>query len=256
MSKDIAASLATLSKQVEKLRDKEGKAWHEIAGETGQSIGKCILAYEFATVPDDELVSFKQENAADLGKKVVKLRNQGMSWGRISARTNVGEQRLRTLFDDAGGNDRSATAKGDRIGKGGRYPGSNGSTPTKRVAKKAAAKKSPAKKAPATKKAAAKKQVAKKAPGAKKSRVSASPGGGTTTAAGKVQLVDMDLDGLNERLSGKTIKVTVNGRTQSIDVKSVRTLEDGVATLLAVGGNTRTVKVDTIRAAMNLKSKA
>jgi pyruvate/2-oxoglutarate dehydrogenase complex dihydrolipoamide acyltransferase (E2) component len=78
------------------------------------------------------------------------------------ARTGLAETRCRNLYEKATGN----STRGNRIGKGGRYP--DGTTPPARPAKakeaavkKAAAKKAPAKKAPAAKGSAASAKLAK-----------------------------------------------------------------------------------------------
>jgi len=255
---DIAEKLADLSKKAVKLRDKDGLPWHEIAGELGTSSGKALLAYEFGKVAPGDRVTAKNE--AELGKKVAQLRDRdGLSWGRIQARTGMGEQTLRRLYTEATGKD----TLGHRIGKGGRYPGStNGKSPTKRTAaaKKAPAKKAvAAKKAPAVKKATAAKKASgvKKAGGAKKAggrKSSGTPSGRTTTSAGTKALVDMTGDELKERLTGKRIQVQVadTDRRNTHVVKVVRGYDAKSGNLDFIDnatGNVRTVKVSAIKVA-------
>lgn len=111
---------AVRTKEIIKLRDKEEKSWDEIGEEVGISAGRAIFLYDKATVEEDELIPWKTE--AELGKKLLKLRVEGpngMSWGKISARTDpfVGEGKLKSLHAAAGGEE------GSRIGMGGRHPG-------------------------------------------------------------------------------------------------------------------------------------
>jgi len=247
---DISEKLKDLSKQAVKLRDSEGRPWHEVASELGTSTGKAILAYEFGKVkPADRVTA---PNEAAMGKKVATMRDKdGLSWGRIQARTDLGEQTLRRLYTEATGKD----TLGNRIGKGGRYPGQSGKTPRKA----SGAKKAPAKKAGGVKKAVAKKATgvkktaAKKATGVKKvAKKSGTATSGTTTGGAKVALVDMDLDQISERLEGRRIQVQVgdSDRRNSFQVKSVRELDgDNLSFLDAKTNNVRTIKVSGIKVA-------
>lgn len=252
---DISEKIADLSKQAVKLRDKDGLPWHEVAGELGVSTGKALLAYEFGKVKPADRVDPTPKN-------VVRLRDkEGLSWGRISARTGHGEASLRALYEEGSG----TSAVGNRIGKGGRYPGQGGKSPRKAgAAKKAPAKKSVAKKATAVKKTTgvakkaggAKKAVAKKAGGVKKSaRKAAAPAaGGTTNTGGRNKaktLVDMDFDELSERLEGRKIGVAISGtdRTKTHEVKSVKSLDGDQMTFLDPDLKTHTVRVADIKRA-------
>jgi hypothetical protein len=226
-------------KQVVKLRDKDQKPWHEIAGETGESAGKCMLAHEMAHLPSGEKVTYKNET--ELAKKVVKLRDSdALSWGSIVARTDVPESRLRSLYESVKG---EGSTKGNRIGKGGRHPGDGvGTTKAPKASKRAPAKKTAAKKAPAAKKAApvkkaAGKRVAKKASGTTK-------GGG----AGSHALLTMTLPELKTRLEGS--RITVKGsddKERIFKVKTVRGAENGNLEFTeATTGNARTVLITNV----------
>lgn len=252
MATEITERLEGLGKQVLKLRDKDGLAWHEIAANVGESMGKTMLAYEFAKVKPSEVVTAR--NDTEMGKKIVALRDkENLSWGVISARTRTPESTCRGLYTAATGTD----TKGLRIGKGGRFPGSsNGARPAKKApVKKQVAKKAPVKKQVAKKAPVGKKAPGKKAPAKKQSGRSASPGGRTTTAAGKGQLVDADYDTLVERLEGKTIQVEREGRKAEVfKVRSVTRLDGGnVSFIDGRSGNERTVPVASIKRAASAK---
>jgi hypothetical protein len=242
MAVEIGDKLADLGKQAVKLRDRDELAWHDVAGTLDTSVGKVMLAYEFAKVAPGDRVTARTD--AELGKKIASLRDkEGLSWGRIMARTGYGEQTVRRLYEDATG----TSTKGNRIGKGGRHPGSNGSA-RKAPAKKAAAKKAPAKKAPG-KRAPAAKKAAKKAPGKRVAKKAAPSGGGATASNGaKPSIVDMDYDQLVERLEGRAIQVTrSDGKPRAYKVRSVRSLEDGTVEFIdATTGNVHSVTTDSI----------
>lgn len=256
---DISDKLSDLSKRAVKLRDSDGLPWHEVAGELNVSTGKALLAYEFGKVKPKDRVTWNSD--AEGGKKIATMRDkEGLSWGRISARTGQGEQHLRKLYETHTG----SSALGNRIGKGGRYPGQgSGKSPRKAgAAKKAPAKKvAAAKKAPAVKATGArkaggvKKSAAKKAVGAKKvAKKSASPAGRTTTsgagAASHKALVDMNFDEISERLEGRRIGVQVGDseRRNTFNVKVVRGLDgDNLSFLDSKSDNVRTIKVSGIK---------
>jgi len=249
---DISEKLADLSKEAVDLRDKQELPWHEIAGQLGVSVGKALLAYEFGKVKPKDRVSWTTD--AQGGKLVAAMRDkEGLSWGRIQARTGQGEQYLRRLYEEHTG----SSTMGNRIGKGGRYPGQAGAP-----RKATGARKAPAKKATAAKKAPAKKAAARKVGAAKKSptkRVAKKAASSTrrTTASGngsgpKKDLVDMDYDELSERLEGKRIGVQIGDseRTTTYTVRSVKELDgNNVSFIDAKSGNTRTIKVDAIKRA-------
>lgn len=251
---DITDKLSDLSKKAVKLRDKDELAWHEVAGELETSVGKAMLAYEFGKVKPADRVTAK--NDAELGRKIVQLRDkEGLSWGRISARTGQGEQRCRSLYEEATG----TSTLGNRIGKGGRHPGSgNGKSPRRAgAAKKAPAKKTGAvKKTPGVKKATGARKTtgaAKKATGVKKVAKKSGTATGRTTTSGTKALVDMDFDEISERLEGRKIGVQVGGDESKIrthNVKSVKKLDgDELSFIDAQTGNTHVVKVHSIKRA-------
>jgi hypothetical protein len=244
MAVEIGDKLEALGKQAVKLRDKDELAWHDVAGQLEASVGKVMLAYEFAKVAPGDRVTASTDAA--LGKKIAQLRDKdGLSWARIMARTGYGEQTCRRLYEDATG----TSTKGNRIGKGGRHPGTGGAPAKKAAAKKAPAKKAVAKKAPG-KRAPAAKKAAKKAPGKRVARKAASSGGGATAPNGaKPAIVDMDFDQLAERLEGRGIQVArSDGGTRAYKVRSVRGLENGTVEFIdATTGNVHSVTTDSIK---------
>jgi hypothetical protein len=125
------------SQQIVSMRN-DGSKWDEISRAVSMPPGKAMLLFYHATVkPKDKIKSAT-------GKDVAALRDgQSLSWGEISARTGYPESSARSMYEEETGN----STKGNRIGKGGRYPNGQsapeGSTPKKAVAKKAAAKAAP-----------------------------------------------------------------------------------------------------------------
>lgn len=159
-----AASTSDVGTKIVKLKDDQGKTWGEISEAVGLPTGKCMFEYEKATVKPSTRITGKTD--AELNKAIAKARNEGMSWGRIAARSGKSEGFCKSAFKEVTGEE----ARGHRIGKGGRFP--DGDAPAKAkgavkaggAAKKATgAVKKAAKKAPASKKAAAKKTPIKKA---------------------------------------------------------------------------------------------
>lgn len=222
-----------LAKQVAKMRDGE-QSWSEISDELGISAGKAMLLNMYARVDDDDRIT---GNDTQIAKAVVKERKAGASWGVLMARTGLGEARLRSMYTDQTGED----TKGNRIGKGGRYPGDvkpddEDAAPAKKSAKKAAA---PAKKA-------AKAAKAGKAQGAEKS-----PLADAVNPTGNSPLVDWPLEKLKERLDGKTIKVVGDNDTvRSIKVRSIKKkTKDGEVHLTDQDGKSRTVLAVHIKSA-------
>jgi len=236
MATDLRESLAPLGKRVKKARD-QGKNWAEIASDEGTASGKVQLAYLFQVV-DTELggpIKFKDE--ADLGKKLIPLRKDdgsGLSWGVLSARTNVSESRLRTLFTQAGG----GSHKGNRIGKGGRHPGSsNGAAVKVRGKSQAARGKERAAQAKANAAKKAQKPTAKKATKVTK-----------VAKATQKPVTQMNLKELRERINGRTVLVQhQDGQKENLDIDVVRKLSKGVATVALTDGEERTVTVANLK---------
>lgn len=143
-----------------KMRD-SGKVWKDIAETVGATVGQVIFTYEKNTVKNSERI--KDITAKD----VVRLRKEGVSWGRISVRGGITETKARSMFEEATGD----PSLGQRIGKGGRHPGGSNvvSLRERQVAKaagKGAAKKAAKKVSASAKKSApAKRRPAKKAAG-------------------------------------------------------------------------------------------
>lgn len=210
-----------LAKKVAKARD-EGVAWADIVEEHEISTGKAMLLNMFARVEEEDRIT---GTPAQVAKKVVKERNNGYSWGALMARTGIGEGRLRKMFEEETGE----STKGNRIGKGGRYPA--GMEPSSNGTAKAAA--------PAKKAAKATKGVAKAGKG---DGAETAP---STTASGdpKKPLVDYSLGELQARLDGKTIKVRrENDRVEAIKVKKItKKTKDGEITLSDSDSKQRTI---------------
>jgi predicted RNA-binding protein with PUA domain len=174
--------------------------------------GKAILAYMKAVLPAKEKV--KGDEAAKQ-KAIVSLRDDdAMSWGQIMVRVDMNLQKVQSLYEAATG----VPTRGLRVGRGGRYPNEvePGEKPA-RVLKKAAAKK-------------------------------AEPPAKTKVAAtGKKPIGEMNLEELQGRLTGAKILVKRGDKTETIDVKTVKSLKDGVVEITnATNGATRTIKVEDI----------
>lgn len=218
----------SLEDQIVRMRN-DGSDWATISETTGIGQGKAALIYMQQTVDPSDRITARNDD--EMAKKVVKARGDGLSWGLIMARTGLGEARLRSLFEAASGE----AALGNRIGKGGRYPGNgNGSAP---------AASAPAKKAGAKKAAAPAKDAGKKA---------AAP-------AAKNALGDMTLAQLKARLDGQTMTVihSRDGRQEKIAVTSVMRTKEGELTFKdAANGKTRTVLLTEIQSATNKKTAA
>ena len=132
-----------LSPQIVEMRE-NGAKWSEIQETLGIAQGRAMLLFLKATTAPKERINGKTDE--ELAAKIVKARNEDkLSWGQISARSGIGEGRARSLFEQASGE----SARGNRVGRGGRYP--DGDTPPAKETKaKAPAKKAAAKKAAPT----------------------------------------------------------------------------------------------------------
>lgn len=153
--------IAEVTEQIVELRNEGGK-WEEIAATVGLSTGKTMLLYMQATVRPKDRIKGKTDE--ELAAAIVSARDEDqLSWGQIMVRSGLPETRCRKIYEETTG----TSTRGNRIGKGGRYPDgvtppARASEPKEKAVKKAAAKKAPAAKAPATK-APAKKAPAKSA---------------------------------------------------------------------------------------------
>lgn len=204
MARDHVLTLdQELAEQVVKLRDDEGLKWNEVHERLGVATGKLMLHYSWAKLTPKERV----KNATS--EDIVRLRADGLSWGDISIRTGINENACRNMFEEASG----SSARGNRIGKGGRHPG------------EASAAEKP-KKGPV----AAKKAPAKKAAPAKASLFE-----------------DMTPDEVIDRITGYAIKVNIDGAETPIKVKSVKKVASGKALIVdAETGASRTIKLDAV----------
>lgn len=195
-AEDRRAARKELADKIVEARN-EGQKWEEIAATFGTSTGRAMLLHMEATVkPKDRIKGTEEEVAA----KIAEARDEErQSWGQIMARTGLAETKCRNLYEQATGN----STRGNRIGKGGRYP--DGMTPPARPS--------------AAKEKAVKKAAAKKAAPAKK----APAGGGLSAAAKKIA----GLDGVKEiadALVGKVISYKAGGkqaRTKVADLLDV-----------------------------------
>lgn len=138
---------AILGAKVFELREERELSWGEIAEELGYGDGNATgilqFRYEEELVRLNPRLRITARNDDELASKIQKARdNDLLSWAKIMARTGLGLGRCRTLYEEAGG-----TALGNRIGKGGRFPG--GVNPDAKPAPKGRAKAAAAK--PATK---------------------------------------------------------------------------------------------------------
>jgi hypothetical protein len=198
------------SAKVVALRE-QGLKWDEIADRMETTTGKALLAHGWVSLPAKEKI---KGTDAEKQAAIVRLRDDElMSWGQIMIRVGMNLGTVQRLYQEATG----VSPRGLRVGRGGRYPNDDGGEPA--PAKKAAAKKA-APPAPAKTKVAA---TGKKAP------------------------ADMTLEELKERLEGAQILVTRGDKTQTVKVKTVKTLKDGVIDLVdATNGGSRTIKVADI----------
>lgn len=216
-AKKKTAAEETPGDKIVRLRDEEEQSWADISEEMGIGQGRCMFLYMQANVKPSDRIKFDDDD--DLAKQVVKLREKELlSWGMISARSGVGEAKLKRLFEEASG----TPALGNRIGKGGRFPAGegaseNGGASTKKTSAKA--------KKVAEKEAAGKVKVDPKKP-----------------------LVDMTLPELQARLNGKTIQVArEGGKNEKIAVKNIKSYKNGEVVLVdQKGGKSRTVLMAAI----------
>lgn len=242
---NIRENMVDLAKQAVDLRDKQELAWHDVAGRMDVSVGRAMLAYNFGKVKPSERVKADSDEA--LARAIVKLRdNEELSWGIISARTGEGEMRCRALYESVKG---PGSTKGNRIGKGGRYPGGGGG---KKPIKKATAKKAPAKKTTAVKKSTgAAKRPTKKAAGARKApaRKAAKAGSSGGSAPGTHPLSGLGLTELKSRLEGKPITILKgSGKDENLKIRTVKDLDAAdTLTVITENGNQRNFVVTAVR---------
>lgn len=189
----------------------DGAKWHEIGNKLEIPNGKAMLYFDIATIrPKDKVKNATPED-------IVRLRDADtISWGHISAMTMIPESRIRTIYTEATGK----STKGNRIGKGGRYPANfNGDRAPKAAKAKAAAK------------PAAAKKVKEQTPAVKE-----------VFAKSDVEIKD--------HLTRRRIRVaTGGGDPEDIDVKSVKAVnkEKGVISLVDFATKkARTVKIASV----------
>ncbi len=206
-----------LANRIKKLKD-SGKTWDEISEEVEIGVGKAMLLNMFARVDEDDRIPTTGSDE-QVGKRIVKARAEGYSWGAIMARTGIGESRLRTLFELASGE----SASGNRIGKGGRYPGDVNPNEDDEEDERPARKAKPAAKATAAKPAA--------------------PSGDGLAA--------MTLKQLQARLDGKKIKVVreEGAKPEMITVKNVSRKTKDEIHFSDMAGKSRVVKIEWIKGA-------
>jgi hypothetical protein len=208
--------------KVVKLRDQEEMKWEQISEAMGAPTGICMLAYERGKVrPKDKV---KNATPAD----IVQMRiAESLSWAKIMARTDLSEQAARSMFDEAQSK-KGITARGHRIGRGGRHPGQETAAP--RQTSKATAAAHAAK---ATKAAAPAKKAAK-----------------ATAPVGKVTPDKWDLATAKKKLENRTVKVVrANGNAEEIKVTEVKEVKNGAFVVVNDAGAKRTLKATAIQGA-------
>lgn len=181
-----------ISDQIVALRE-EGLKWSEISDQVDVPVGKCMLIFDYATVRPKDRV----KDAT--GQDIVNLRDgENLSWAIIAARTGYPHTACRKLYEDETGK----STLGNRIGKGGRYPGGSSNGEKKPAAKKVAAK-------------------AKSEPG---------------------KLDGLSNEEVKERILGRMIKVVTDDGEDSIRVKAVKRVSKGTVQIADENDQGRTVK--------------
>lgn len=194
-----------VSDQIVSMRN-DGAKWDEISTAVDHPSGKCMLIYAHATVrPKDKVKEATPEQVAAMRD------DETLSWGVISARTGYPESSLRGMYEEATGK----STKGNRIGKGGRHPGTPNGTAKKSTAKKSTAKKKPA---------------AKDSP-----------------------LVGLDADAITSKITGRAIKVLTGDGEEVIKVKAVKRVNKASIALSDETGKGRTVKTAAVFAVSKSK---
>lgn len=113
-SEEKATQIAAQTKEIVKLRN-AGDKWSDIAEAVGTTPGRAIFLYGAATVDDDDRITAR--NDGELGKKLLKMRKEGIAWGPLAYRTGMSEAKLKRLFVEAGGD------LSEHVGRGGRTAG-------------------------------------------------------------------------------------------------------------------------------------
>jgi hypothetical protein len=112
-----------LAEIVYDLRENQGQTWAQISDSVGWGDGNAQGRLQFLYFQEqarrDPSLRITYKSRADLGKKVVALRNRKadpLSWGKIAAFAGVGEGMIKAVYAEASG----GSHVGHRIGKGGR----------------------------------------------------------------------------------------------------------------------------------------
>lgn len=214
MITDIHLEDMDIEDDVVALRDTDPPIkWDEIAVRLGVSSGKAILAYMKATLSPKEKV---KGSYTDRCKAIPGLRDdEAMSWGQISVRVDMPESHARGVYESL----TNKSTRGNRVGRGGRYPKEEDPTPRK---------------AGTPRKAAAAKAAA--------------PAKAKVEATGKKSFTEMNLAELQERLNGAVMKVKrSDGREQNLSVKEITGLKKGEITFTdGKTGGVRTVMAEAI----------
>lgn len=203
--------LIELGDRVVELKDNQGLKWNEVVEAIPEAgSGRIQLAYMIATTLEEDQIKWESED--DLAPQVVEARNAGQSWGQITARTRplVAETKVRALFEKT----TETSAKGHRIGKGGRWP--KGQEP--------------------------------EGSGEPKN----SEGGATAkVTSGKPvkgkHITEYTEDELKGRLAGKTVTYETENGNQKVAVTEVRSLKDGAVEVVVDNGNVRTLSLENIK---------
>ncbi len=209
--RETRSELRTLGEKISKLRA-DGVKWGEISDEVGLPQGKAMFALMcFEVKPKDRILGDEEAVA----KGIIAAREEGLSWGIIAARCEMGEGKVKDLFSEHSG----TSSLGQRIGKGGRFPGAVGTASPPRVARVA------------------------KAEAAAKAEKGAAP-------AATTKISEMTLAQVKGRLDGKSITIeTSMGTKERIKVTSITRLKNGEITFKDGDGKARTVATSSIKSA-------
>ena len=186
-------------------------SWAEIATDNDITAGKAMFLHMRATIARKDKVNPDKMDEDALQEWVVVNREDEdapRSWGWLSAASGLGEQKLRTLYSEGSGKE----WLGQRIGKGGRYPGD--STPE----------------------------------GTKSTKATKSKGKADDLNPSKTHIADMNLKELKARGNGKTFTVEIGGKRRKIQVKAVnKRTKSGDVEITDTKGATRTFEVTKIK---------
>ena len=134
---------ATLAASIFDMREDREMSWMEISEELGwgdsNATGRMQWLYFQEDVRRNPELAITAKNRQQLGQKIARARDNGLSWGKIAAYADISEQFAKNLYEEVTGND----PRDSSIGKGGRRVGDgrgNLATSSKASSKTAAKK--------------------------------------------------------------------------------------------------------------------